>query len=429
MVNSKRIYFIPVIGFLLIILVASFILYLPICNNNLISYWDSLFVTISGISTTGLSTVTIAEQFNFLGELVIAILMEIGAYGFIVIISYIWSVLNKKISVSNMILINDSISSDDFNLLKKHLLFIGKYMLRFQLYGAIFFAIKFIPIYGFFTGVWYSIFSSISAFSNCGFDIISPEGIMAFKNDTYIQIIAIILMFLGSLGILVIEDVRENKTKKFNRLRLQSKIVLSVSILVIIVPTIMIFMLEKDLSLVNSLFTTITTRSTGMTITDISSLGLISKYIIMLLMLIGGGPASTSGGIRILPFAIAVATVWSTLRCKDRTIMFNKKIPDFVVRKAFTIIVVFMIILLIVGMIFYSLNNIGPLNILFESISAITNTGLSITDYSSLNAVGEFLLIILMFIGRVGPLSIILIFVRDDDKTKFIEYPDGNIII
>lgn len=429
MINSKRIYIIPVIGFLLIIVIASVILYMPICNNKPINFLDSLFVTISGVSTTGLTTVTIVEQFNFLGQLIIAILMEIGAYGFIVIISYIWSLQKKKISMSDMILINDNISSNDFNLIKEHLLFIGKYMLGIQGYGAIFYSIRFIKLYGFLEGIWKSIFSSISAFSNAGFDVIMPNGFIYFKDDIYVQIVTIILMFLGSIGILVIEDIRKNKAKKFNRLRLQSQIVLASSIFVIILPAVILFILESNIGIINSLFTSITTRSTGSTVVEISSLSLISKYIIMLLMLIGGGPASTSGGIRILPFAIATVTVWSTLRGKDRTIIFNRKIPDFIVRKAFTIIIVFIIILFISGMIFYFLNNIGVLNIAFESISAVTNTGLSITDYNNLNVMGELILIMLMFTGRIGPLSMILIFIRDDDKYKLIEYPEGNIIV
>lgn len=429
MLKNKRIYIIPIIGFLLIILIASFTLYMPICNNQPINFLDSLFVTISGISTTGLTTVVVAEQFNFLGQLIIAILMEIGAYGFIVIISYIWSLRKKKISVSNMILINDNISSSDFSLIKEHLLFIGKYMIGIQSYGAIFYALRFIPLYGFLYGIWKSIFSSISAFSNAGFDILPPNGFIQFKNDIYVQGITIVLMFLGSVGILVLEDIRKNKTKNFNRLRLQSKIVLVSSAFVIILPTALMFKIEKEMGVINSLFTSVTTRSTGATIIDIADLNLISKYIIMILMLIGGGPASTSGGIRILPFAIAVETIGSTLRGKDRTIIFNRKIPEFITRKAFTIIIIFIMILFIAGMIFYFTNNIGVLNIIFESISAITNTGLTITDYSGLNACGYLILIILMFLGRIGPLSMILIFVEDSDKHKFIEYPEGNIII
>lgn len=429
MINKKRIYIIPIVGFLLIIVIASIILYMPICNNEPINFLDSLFVTISGVSTTGLTTVIIGNQFNFWGQFIIAILMEIGAYGFIVIISYIWSLQKKKISISDMILINDNISSNDFNLIKEHLLFIGKYMLGIQCYGTFFYSIRFIPLYGLKNGIWKSIFSSISAFSNAGFDVILPNGFIYFKSDIYVQIVTIILMFLGSVGILVLEDIRKNKSGKFNRLRLQSQIVLSVSLFVIILPTVLIFMIEKDIGIINAVFTSITTRSTGSTVVDISNLSLISKYIIMILMLIGGGPASTSGGIRILPFAIATATVCSTLQGKDRTIIFNRKIPDFIVRKSFTIIIVFIIILFVLGILFYFLNNIGILNIVFESISAVTNTGLTITDYNNLNIAGEIILIMLMFIGRIGPLSMILIFIKNDDKYKLIEYPEGNIII
>ena len=429
MVNSKRIYLVPFIGFLLIILVSSIFLYLPICNNKTITYIDSLFVATSGVSTTGLSPVAISEQFNFFGQLIVAILMEIGAFGFIVIVSYIWSVRDKKISMSDMILINDSISSNDLHLVKEHLLFIGKYMLGIQIFGAIFFGVKFIPYFGFFSGIWYSIFHSISAFSNGGFDIIGPAGFIVFENEIYIQVVTIILMFLGSLGILVIEDIRRNKILRFNRLKIQSRIVLSVSLFVIIVPVVLFLLLENNMSIINSIFTAITTRSTGFTVVDMTKLSLFSKYIIMILMLIGGGPASTSGGIRILPSVIAGATILATLKGQDRTIIFNRRIPDFLIKKSFTIITIFVMVLFIACSVFYSLNNIGSLNVIFESISAVTNTGLSITNYSNLNFVGEMVLITLMFVGRVGPLSMILIFVRDDNKNKFIEYPDANIII
>lgn len=429
MVNSKRIYFIPVMGFLIIIAIASILLYLPMFNNEPIKYKDALFIATSGVSTTGLSSLVISEQFNFWGQLVIAILMEIGAYGFIVIVSYIWSVRNKKISFSNMILINDSISSDDFSLMKEHLLFIGKLMLKVQILGAIFYAIKFIPDFGILKGIWYSIFHSISAFSNGGIDIIGDVNFNVFKNDTYIQIVTIVLMFLGSLGILVIEDIRKNKSRKFNRLKLQSQIVLAVSIVIIIVPTVIISMVEPECNIINSLFTVISSRSTGFIVQPIILLSEISKIILIVLMLIGGGPASTSGGIRILPFTIAAATIIATLKGKNQTIIFNKKIPEFLIKKSFVIITLFMLILFISVSLFYTLNDIGILNIIFECVSAVTNTGFTISDYSQLNFAGEFILTLLMFIGRVGPLSMFLVFVKDNHKGKFIEYPEGNIII
>ena len=409
MLNSKRIYFIPVIGFFIIIMVASLLLFLPISNNKPIEYKDALFVSTSAVSTTGLSTVVVTDQFNFFGQLIIAVLMEIGAYGFIVIVSYIWSVRNKRISFSNMILINDSISSNDFKLMKEHLLFIGKLMLKVQIWGAIFYAIKFIPRFDLLNGIWYSIFHSISAFSNGGFDIIN---FYYFKDDIYIQIVTIVLMFLGSLGILVIEDIKNNKSRKFNRLKLQTQIVLAVSIVVIIVPSIIMTMIEPNCNIINSAFITISSRSTGFVVYQMNLLSVVSRVMLIILMLIGGGPASTSGGIRILPFSLVGATIIATLK-----------------KKSFVIVTLFIVILFILISLFYTLNNIGLENIIFECVSAATNTGFSVSDYSQINFAGELILIILMFIGRVGPLSIFLVFLKEDHKGSFIEYPEGNIVI
>lgn len=429
MLNSKRIYFIPVIGFFIIIMVASLLLFLPISNNKPIEYKDALFVATSGVSTTGLSTVVVADQFNFFGQLIIAILMEIGAYGFIVIVSYIWSVRNKRISFSNMILINDSISSNDFKLMKEHLLFIGKLMLKVQILGAIFYAIKFIPRFDLLNGIWYSIFHSISAFSNCGFDILGDKSFAYFKDDIYVQIVTIVLMFLGSLGILVIEDIKNNKSRKFNRLKLQTQIVLAVSIVVIIVPSIIMTMIEPNCNIINSAFITISSRSTGFVVYQMNLLSVVSRVMLIILMLIGGGPASTSGGIRILPFSIVGATIIATLKGQNQTILFNKKIPEFLIKKSFVIVTLFIVILFILISLFYTLNNIGLENIIFECVSAATNTGFSVSDYSQINFAGELILIILMFIGRVGPLSIFLVFLKEDHKGSFIEYPEGNIVI
>lgn len=429
MLHNKRIYFIPVIGFLIIIIVSSILLFLPISNNKPIEYHDALFIASSSVSTTGLTPLIAAEQFNFFGQVIIAILMEIGAYGFIVIVSYIWSVRNKKISFSNMILINDSISSDDFKLMKKHLFFIGKSMLEIQIFGAIFYAIKFIPTFGFLRGIWYSIFHSISAFSNTGLDIISSQNFCVFKNDIYIQIVTIVLMFLGSIGILVIEDIRNNKTRKFNRLKLQTQIVLAISVVIIIVPTVIITMIEPNCNFINSAFLSISSRSTGFTVYPMKLLSETSRIILMVLMLIGGGPASTSGGIRILPFTIVGATMLATLKGHNQTILFNKKIPEFLIKKSFVIVTLFIIILFISVSVFYILNDIELENIIFECVSAVTNTGFTVSDYSQINLLGEAILVLLMFIGRVGPLSIFFVFLKDEHKEKTLQYPEGNIII
>ena len=147
-------------------------------------------------------------------------------------------------------------------------------------------------------------------------------------------------------------------------------------------------------------------------------------------MFFGGSPASTSGGIKVVTLAIIITTVISTLRARENTVMFSKTIPNSIVRKAFTVFMMFIIVLFITSMIFYHFNNnINMLNIVFESVSAITNTGLTITSISDINLIGTVILMLLMFIGRIGPLSMVLVFINENRKDKYIEYPNENVIL
>lgn len=429
MLKNKRTYLIPIIGFALIILFASVILYLPICNYKEISFRDALFTVTSGLTTTGFTKGPLVEQFNFLGQVVLAILMEIGAMGFIIFVSYFWSIKNKKMKMSDILVINDSISSDSYGQIKEHSIFIGKIMLEVQFFGIILLAIRFIPDLGFFKGIWYSIFHTISAFSNCGFDLFGGSSLKAFASDAYVQIIMIVLMLLGSIGILVIEDVRNNKSRKFSRLKLQTKIILTYSIILLVLPTIAIKILEPNISTLNSLFMVSTSRSTGFSVVDLPNFTFESKFILIILMFIGGSPTSTSGGVKIVTIAILLSTIISTLKGKEETIMFWKKIPNSAIRRAITIFTLFVFILIVTCTIFYHYNQINLLNIIFESVSAISNTGLTITDYSTINIIGENILLLLMFIGRVSPLSFVLVFISENRKDKYIEYPSENVIL
>ena len=429
MLKQKRTYFIPIIGFALIILVSSILLAKPFCNFKEIEYKDALFAATSGLTTTGLTKQAISEQFNFWGQLIIAILMEIGALGFIIFISLIWSIKGKTLKISDIILIKDNISSDSSSMIKEHTIFIGKLMFKIQTIGALLLSIRFIPQYGIICGIWYGIFHSISAFSNTGFTLFGNNSFIDFSNDIYIQIILISLMIVGGIGMYVIQDIKNNKSMKFSRLKLQTKIVLTVSLIIIILPTLIIKILEPNLSILNSLFMTATTRSTGFTIANVETLSFETKVILMILMLIGGAPASTTGGIKIIPVTIIIVTILSTLKGKNETIIFGRKIPDSTIKKAFTIFILFATILFITCMLFAHFEEVDILNIIFDSISAITNTGLSITDIYSLKTFGELLMIVLMYIGRVGPLSLVLVFVRADTKSKYIDYPTEDVVL
>ena len=190
-------------------------------------------------------------------------------------------------------------------------------------------------------------------------------------------------------------------------------------------------LLDSDMSILNLLFMSASARSTGFSIVDLSSVSFETKSILAVLMFIGGGPTSTSGGRRILTFAILIATIFSTLRGKNETIIAWKKISEGTVRRAITIFTVFALVIIIATFAFIRINekyvNVG--DIIFDNISAISNTGLSLINYEDISIGGDIILMIVMFIGRVGPLTMLLAFVNGNPKDKYIQYPIENIVL
>lgn len=426
MFKSKKTYLIPIISFALVMLIGALLLYMPIFNNIGISFADALYTSVSGVTTTGLLKESMISQFNFGGQLVFAILMEIGALGFVIFVSYFWSIRNKRILMSDAMVINDSISGDNTGSIKEHSIFIGKLVFGVQLIGALLLAIRFIPLLGFLKGIWYGIFHSISAFSNTGVDLFGANGIRVFVNDFYVQTVLIFLMIVGSFGVFAIEDIKN--AKRFSKFKLQTKIIIVGTLVMLIVPTILFKLLEPDLSIINGLFIT-SARSTGFGLVDVSSFSSASQVLLMIIMFIGCSPASTGGGVKLISIAVIVATIISTLKGKEETIIFWRKISNFTVRMAFTIFTLFAFAIFIAMIVFMNHNNIGIEKILFDCISAISNTGFSLADPSELNSVGSSILIVLMYIGRIGPLSLVLAFVHKDNRQKFVEYPEEKVIL
>lgn len=429
MLKKKKSYLVPLIGFLIISLIGGMILYLPVCNLKEISLHDAIYTSISTVTGTALLKTSIVEQFTFVGQLVILLLMEIGALGFIVFISYIWSKRDKKMQMSDIIMVNENTSGDtNYNSMKEHSIFVFNLVLRVQIFGMILLAIKFIPEYGLKTGIWYSIFHSISAFTNVGYDILGTNSLYNYKSDIYLQIVLIILMLLGSIGIFSIEDLKKHKFGKFNKLKLQTKIVLVYTALFTLVPAVLLKIFEPQLSILNSIFMSLTARSAGFTLINLEVFSTASKILLIVLMFIGGSPASTSGGIRVVVPAIMIATVISTLRGREDTIMFWKKIPNIVVRKAFVVFTIFLMLSLVSSLLLaYSNESASLLEVMFETVSAVTNAGLAVSATTSVNVFGDILLLILMFIGRIGPLAMVMAFVNDEPRDKLVDYPTENV--
>lgn len=429
MFKRKRESLIPVLGFLFIILVGAIILYLPCSTIGTSNFIDTLFTSTSATTTTGFSLNDISTKYTPFGKIIIAILMNIGAVGFISLIVVIVKLKNRRISLSNMKVINDSISDDNYLNLKDEVFNIVKYVAIIEIIGAFLLAIKFIPEYGMLKGIGYSLFHSISAFSNTGFDLLGENGFIKYNKDIYIRLVIIILMILGGIGFLPINDFINNKSKKFKKLKLQSKIVIIYSFALILISTIGLKIFEGgNISWLNALFMGATTRNTGLYTVSVSTMTVPSKLFILILMIIGGAPGSTAGGIKVVVFAVLEAVVITTLLGKKEVVLFWRKIDENTIRLSVTILAMFIVIILIATMAIVALNNFGLFDVLFACVSGISSTGLSSTSMQLLNNAGKFILMILMFIGRVGPLSILAIFTPEVNNEK-INFPEEKLIL
>ena len=430
MLKDKNIYVIPCLGFLSVILVGWIVLMLPICNNGNVTPFDALFTAVSATCVNGLTTVNLSTEYSFLGQLAIAIITEIGAIGFVTFISFILSFKKKRMSLSETLLLSSALNDNHYGKLKQRLKEVIKYTIVIQIIGAILLAVDFIPRFGIKNGIWYSIFHSITAFCNAGFDIIGDTSLEIFAKNIYVNIVFIILMFLGSIGYFVIEDIiGAIKKKRFIHISFHTKIVLTASLIIYLVSIMLLKIAEPNLTWLEAVFTSVTARTTGFSTINMAGTLPITKLIISFLMIIGGAPGSTSGGIRITSIAILALTVRATLRNKKDVVVYYKKIDLQTIRQAITNIVICAMLVLISMFIMEKVQIMRLDNNLFMCASAFSATGLSVTNVAKMNFASKVILEALMYIGRVGPISILSILIFKKKENQNIEYVSGNVML
>lgn len=430
MLKDKNIYLIPCLGFLSVILVGWIVLMLPICNNGNVTPFDALFTAVSATCVNGLATVNLGVDYSFLGQLTIAIIIEIGAIGFVTFISFILSFKKKRMSLSETLLLSSALNDNHYGKLKQRLKEVIKYTTVIQIIGAILLAVDFIPRFGIRNGIWYSIFYSITAFCNAGFDMIGDTSLEIFAKNIYVNIVFIILMFLGSIGYFVIEDIiGAIKKKSFIHISFHTKIVLTASLIIYLVSIMLLKIAEPNLTWLEAVFTSVAVRTTGFSTINMAETLPITKLIISFLMIIGGAPGSTSGGIRITSIAILALTVRATLRNKKDVVVFYKKIDLQTIRQAITNIVICLVLVLISMFIMEKVQIMRLDNNLFMCASAFSATGLSVTNVAKMNFASKVILEALMYIGRVGPISILSILIFKKKENQNIEYVSGNVML
>lgn len=436
-----------VVGFAAVILIGAILLSLPIATQTgeRTSFLDSLFTATSAVCVTGLVVVDTATHWNFFGQIVIIILIQTGGLGFMTITTLFSLIVKKRINLKERLLIQESLNQIDLSGLVKLTRYILLMTFVIEGIGALILSTVFIPQFGFIRGSWYSIFHAISAFCNAGFDLMGNvtgpySSLMYYVNNTTITLAISALIILGGLGFPVILDIVKNK--KISKLNMHSKIVLISTSILIVVGMLFILIVEYknvgtlgNLSLkgkiLSSLFQSVTIRTAGFATIDLTILHQATLFIMMIFMFVGASPASTGGGVKTTTIAVLILTVKSFLLGKEDIEVFGRRITSSTVRKSVGIFFVGVLAVL-TGILLIVL--IEPefdlLEASFEVVSALATVGLSIGGSSNLTFIGKLLIVIYMFMGRVGLLTIFLALVAKNTVNKQqIRYPEGRIIV
>lgn len=433
------------LSFLIAIFAGSLLLSLPIssANGESVPYIDALFTATTATCVTGLVTLPTVSTWSIFGQIVILILIQAGGLGIITIMSGIMISLHKKIGLADRMLIQDAFN---LNTLSGLIKFVRKVLLGTFIVegaGALLYMTVFIPEFGA-KGIWISVFNSISAFCNAGIDIISTDSLCSYVTNPMINLVTSALIILGGMGYIVWWDVirvSKMKTKrKFSRLTLHSKIALSSTIIFILAGAVLTFIFEysnpltiKDFSLFDkiqaSLFQSVTTRTAGFATIPQENLTNASSLVSLLLMFIGGSPVGTAGGVKTVTVVVIFASALSAVRNRQDVSLFGRNIKKEASSKASAVVGMSFIIMFVATMLLAAVTEGNFIDILYETVSATATVGLTRNLTSSLNFAGKIVIILTMYLGRVGPISLAIAFNRKKEIPNIIKNPTEEISV
>ena len=406
-----------VAGYLLVIAVGTLLLMLPIANRQgtATPFMDAWFTATSATCVTGLVTNDTYSFWSNFGQGVILVLIQIGGIGFMTLAISVLTFTGKKIGLSQRLLMKESVAAPQVGGIVRMSKFVLSGTLIFEVSGAVLLAFYFIPRLGVGKGIYYSVFHAISAFCNAGIDLMGyydPSSSLITAADSYIVGITIsLLIIIGGIGFLVWADIKKWKWH-FKYYRLHSKVVLTASLILVLLGTILILIFEwgkpsmegKNLGeqILSAFFQSVTPRTAGFNTMDLNQLTDSSQMLMICFMFIGGSPGSTAGGIKTTTMMILILTIWTEFR--------KRRVENETIRHASCILILYGILSIGCAMLISTIEGLGMKEVLFEVVSALCTVGLSLGITSQLGIVSQIILILLMFIGRVGGITILLAF-------------------
>ncbi|MDQ0859897.1 TrkH family potassium uptake protein [Bacillus sp. V2I10] len=428
------------LGFMGLIILGTCLLMIPFATSDRhhLSFIDALFEATSAVCVTGLAVVDTGTTFTIFGEIVLLVLIQLGGWGFMTSGILMFIILGKKIGLKQRLLLQESLNSFSIQGIIKLVQRIIIITLIVEAIGAIALAIRWSQEMSLEKAIYYGIFHSISAFNNAGFGL-EPDSLSKWVGDPTVNIFITLLFILGGIGFFVVADIYEKKN--FKKLSLHTKITLIFTILLNVISTLIIFALEfnnpatlGNLGLADkwwaAYFQGVVPRTAGFNTVDISQLSLSSQVYMTGLMFIGASSGSTGGGIKVTTFALLLFVLWSVLRNKDDINVYNRRIPKSLVFRAFSIAVSGIIFIFIIFFLLTITEEGADMSKLaFETVSAFGTVGLSAGFTPELSPMGRILITVMMFIGRVGPLTMAFaLAIRSNNQAK-IRYAEEKILI
>jgi len=404
------------LGFALVIALGALVLMLPVSSRagTATPFLNCLFTSTSAVCVTGLVVYDTASHWSAFGQGVILLLIQIGGMGVITVAAAITMASGKKISLMQRSTMQDAVSAHHVGGIVRFTGFILKGILLFEVLGALVLMTVFVPEFGL-RGIWLAVFHSVSAFCNAGFDLMGADSpyssLTAYAADPVVNITVMLLIIIGGIGFLTWQDIRQNGYH-WKRYRMQSKVILSVTGILILLPALYFFFFEFShltypQRFWGSLFQSVTPRTAGFNTLDIAQLSETGQMLTCLLMLIGGSPGSTAGGMKTTTFAVLLACAVAVFRKRENGQFFGRRVADETVKNAVTVFLLYITLFFAGGMIISRAEELPLMACLFESASAAGTVGLTLGITPGLSCISKLVLITLMFFGRVGGLTLI----------------------
>ncbi len=433
------------IGFATVILTGGILLSLPVSSisGESTSLLDSIFTATSAVCVTGLVVVDTGTYWSLFGQGVILTLIEIGGLGFMAMSTIFALLLGKRISLRERLIMQEAYNTFTLQGIISHVRYMLFFTITVQGVASLILMTQFIPLYGVSTGMYYGVFHSISAFNNAGFDLLGNFTSLTLLNENKILLITLgALINIGGLGYLVWREIFGSirTRKKLRNFSLHSKVVLMISAVLLVTGTLAMLVFEWNNpvtmehmtfgnKLTNSFFSATTPRTAGFNSISNSDMSAAGKLMTMGYMFIGGSPGSTAGGVKTTTLGIVIFTLISVLKGRDETEVFGRRLSQYTVYRAMSIFLLG-ISIVIIGVMILSISEVGASfeTILYEVLSAFGTVGLSQGLTPTLSATGRVVIAIIMYLGRVGPLTVMLALAGKQEKVN-IKYPEGKLLI